>query len=306
MKLWLFRFSIFFYSSISLAESPESVIYGEDDRLDVIHSHDDSMIEKSRSVAGMFKYSSLSIFAKNGFKIIGKTLQERGWCASERFADQLTAPSCTGFLIGENLLMTAGHCVSSKWDCLRFLWVFDYKISYEGQKDVIVPRHSVYRCQSIIKTVNDSTTGLDYAIIKLSRKVTDRSPLDLRKDGKIDQDSPLVLIGHPKGLPLKIAGGAKVLTNTHPNFFTANTDSYGGNSGSPVFNSKTGNVEGILVRGELDYVTTSEGCHISKVCLEGECVGEDVTRITKVFPSIQALVSTSGDENEARDHRLLK
>jgi V8-like Glu-specific endopeptidase len=306
MGLWFFRFTILFYSFLSWAESPDRVIYGEDDRLDVIHSTDNLMIEKSRSVAGMFKYSSISIFAKNGFKIVSKTLEDRGWCSSERFANQTAASRCTGFLIAEDLLVTAGHCISSKWDCLRFLWVFDYKISSDDQKNVVVPRSSVYRCQSVVKTVYDSTTSLDYAIIKLSRKVTDRAPLNLRRDGKIDKDTPLVLIGHPKGLPLKIAGNAKVLTNTHSNFFITDTDSYGGNSGSPVFNAKTGDVEGILVRGEIDYVTTSEGCHISKICSEGECGGEDVTRITKIFPAIQALISTLGDESEVGGHRQVK
>jgi hypothetical protein len=36
-------------------------------------------------------------------------------------------------------------------------------------------------------------------------------------------------------------------------------------------------VEGILVRGETDYVRSSSGCLISNVCKNDSCRGEDVT-----------------------------
>jgi len=302
---FLFLCSLLFFSSVSaIAEDPNKVIYGSDDRVEVIHSEDNLMIEKSRSVAGMFKYSSLSLFSMDGFKIKGKTLEKRGWCSSERFSNQITAPLCTGFLVADDILVTAGHCVSNKIDCLRYLWVFDYKISNDSDSKVVVPRSSVYRCKSILRTVNDPETSEDYAVIQLSRKVSDRLPLEIRESGKIPDAAPLVLIGHPKGLPMKIAGGAKVLGNAHPNFFITDTDSYGGNSGSPVFNAKTGLVEGILVRGERDYVTTPEGCNISKVCSSEECLGEDVTRITNLSSIIRSRFSILDGESEAGDHKL--
>jgi len=306
MKFFPLFLVLTFFSLEAFSEKPNKVIYGADDRLDVIDSTDNLMIEKSRSVAGMFKYSSLSLFAMDGFKITGKTLEKRGWCSSERFSHQITAPVCSGFLVAEDILVTAGHCVSSKLDCLRYLWVFDYKISQDSDSKMVVPRSSVYRCQSILRTVNNPETSEDYAVIKLSRKVTDRSPLEFRETGKIPDATPLVLIGHPKGLPMKIAGGAKVIANTHSNFFMADTDSYGGNSGSPVLNASTGVVEGILVRGDLDYVTTPEGCNISKVCSIAECSGEDATRMTNVSSIIRSRFSISDGESGAGDHKLQK
>jgi hypothetical protein len=42
-------------------------------------------------------------------------------------------------------------------------------------------------------------------------------------------------------------------------------------------------VEGILVRGERDYVLDSvSNCYRPKVCKMNECRGEDVTRITNI------------------------
>jgi hypothetical protein len=49
-----------------------------------------------------------------------------------------------------------------------------------------------------------------------------------------------------------------------------------------VLDATTGVVEGILVRGEADSVTTSAGCQVSKVCADTGCRGEDITRITNV------------------------
>src|SRR5262249_51918318 len=79
----------------------------------------------------------------------------------------------------------------------------------------------------------------------------------------------------------KFAAGAAVRNNAPDAFFVANLDTYGGNSGSPVFNSDTHVVEGILVRGENDFVLQGT-CMVSLVCPTTGCRGEDCTR-TAVF-----------------------
>ena len=92
-----------------------------------------------------------------------------------------------------------------------------------------------------------------------------------------------MVIGHPSGLPTKVAEGASV-RSVDTAFFTANLDTYGGNSGSAVFNSLSGEVEGILVRGETDYVFDNErSCHSSYHCGDDECSGEDVVKISEVL-----------------------
>jgi hypothetical protein len=93
------------------------------------------------------------------------------------------------------------------------------------------------------------------------------------------------VIGHPVGLPAKYAPNATVRDNAPAAFFVANLDTYGGNSGSPVFNSDTHEVEGILVRGERDFQTTPQGCTISFLCPNTGCRGEDCTRTT-VFANL--------------------
>ena len=68
--------------------------------------------------------------------------------------------------------------------------------------------------------------------------------------------------------------------NSPSGHFVANLDAYGGNSGSPVFNSDTHEVEGVLVRGDTDFVLQG-GCRVSLVCPTTGCRGEDCTRVTE-------------------------
>ena len=49
-------------------------------------------------------------------------------CKNEKFLNQPSGANCTGFLIAEDKLLTAGHCVSFDSDCEEFYWVFDLKL----------------------------------------------------------------------------------------------------------------------------------------------------------------------------------
>jgi V8-like Glu-specific endopeptidase len=189
---------------------------------------------------------------------------------------------CSGFLVGDKYLVTAGHCITSEADCRSNKWVFDYKVDSADQLNVSVPSTSVYSCKRIISRSLDQASQDDYAFIELDRAVTDRAPLSFRKEGKISQGEEILVIGHPTGLPTKITDGANV-RSLRGKYFVANLDTYGGNSGSAVFNARTGVVEGILVRGENDYnYDSSRGCRVSNLCPDNGCRGEDVTFITNI------------------------
>lgn len=258
-----------------------NVIYGEDNRLDVVDSVDSMMIENSKSTAAMISAGNLTL-AGNITKISGKTLEDMGICESERFAKQIVAASCSGFLVADNILVTAGHCIRNEMDCKSNKWVFDYKIAASGQTQVSVPNSSIYSCKKVLEQKLETFSKNDYAVIELDRKVTDRKPLKFRRHGKIAKGAAVVVIGHPTGLPTKIADGAKVRTLAGK-YFVANVDTFGGNSGSAVFSDLTGEVEGILVRGDTDYVRDSaKGCEVVNHCTDDGCRGEDITYITNI------------------------
>ena len=258
------------------------VIYGEDNRVDVVESSDSMYVELARSTAAMVKNERISTQGRGTIKFAGKSLQSRGICAEERFSAQTTVASCSGFLVGENLIATAGHCIRTQSDCQNNKWVFDYKVAGKNDTSVTVNRKNVYKCKRIVSRALSSLNKDDYALIELDRKVLDRRILNTRKRGKVSRGDELVVIGHPSGLPTKIADGSTV-RSLKKKYFVADLDTYGGNSGSAVFNANTGVVEGILVRGEKDYVNApGRRCKISNVVAQNRGRGEDVTYITNI------------------------
>ena len=275
------------------------VIYGVDDRYDVVDYPIKVFRKHSRSVAAQI---SKDFLEKRGgvFLLNAKTLSENGICKEERFSGQPSPANCSGFLIGEDLLVTAGHCVQSEEDCLHYHWVFDFKKGFNNGVPKEFPSKNIYSCQKVILTKYDPMEKNDYALIKLDRPVLMRKPLTFRKEGKIKDQSELVVIGHPSGLPTKISDNARVRENGDPLFFNANLDTFQGSSGSPVFNKITGLVEGILVRGDTDYINKNS-CMAINTCDDNACRGEDVTRIT-LLKDIDGM----GGTGSSRKQKILK
>jgi hypothetical protein len=137
----------------------------------------------------------------------------------------------------------------------------------------------VYQGALILAREEDEDTGADWALVRLARPVRHREPLPIRTSGKVADGRAIFVVGHPNGLPTKLAGGAKVRDNRRRAYFVANLDTYGGNSGSPVFDARSRKVEGILVSGEKDFVKNGN-CFVSLVCPDAGCLGESVIRST--------------------------
>jgi V8-like Glu-specific endopeptidase len=262
----------------ALAASYRSrVIYGKDERVEAAYYPNQKVKELSRSVAGRVE-KDLLVKEGNIFKLPSQTLQNvMGVCATERFSTQTSFVECSGFLVASDLLVTAGHCVQTQTDCEQGKWVFDYVL---GSKSL--SEKNVYSCKEIVS--QDLSFLNDFALIRLDRSVIDRKPLAVRKRGEVDPRSKLIVMGHPSGLPLKIDDNGSVREiSSEQNYFVAELDAFGGNSGSPVLNQDTLEVEGILVRGDRDYSWSPEhSCAVANVCETGTCRGEDVQKITKI------------------------
>jgi hypothetical protein len=264
----------------------QKVIYGTDNRVDLFAISDPLILGAADGVVALFDRGNV-VDNGNGTS----TLQTqnfgtaRNLCATERFRDQPLGCFCSGFLVAPDIIATAGHCADNAGiSNVRF--VFGFRMRDATNATTVINNTEIYSGTRIIG--RELTSAADWALVQTDRPVTNHSVVQIRRAGRIADNQGVYVIGHPVGLPTKFADGANVRDNSPAAFFIANLDTYGGNSGSPVFNRDNHVVEGILVRGETDF-TTQGTCNVSLVCPDTGCRGEDSTRTT-VF---QNLISTS-------------
>lgn len=294
----------------SFAKAEDKSIYGEDNRLDYFEAPAD-MKEMARSVVSLWKNEHVRVDGNTARVATANFGEALGLCPSERFREQPVGAFCSGSLVGEDLIMTAGHCVLDEAQCSDTKFVFGYAVAERGKAAVTAfPASDVYSCKKIIKRDLDKqptntvgligaivgnlldTTGPDYALIQLDRKVSGRKPLPINRGSKVKEGAGVFVIGHPVGLPLKVAGDARVRASKFMRaHFTADLDTFGGNSGSPVFNVRTKLIEGILVRGGTDFVKSPEGCTISYSVGQNDGKGEAVTHVSVLKDHIPAFKS---------------
>uniref|UniRef100_A0A0G4I1K1 Serine protease n=1 Tax=Chromera velia CCMP2878 TaxID=1169474 RepID=A0A0G4I1K1_9ALVE len=230
--------------------------------------------------------------------------ERRTYCDSVKFQSEPAPATCTAVLVAEDIIATAGHCATgNKIDDYFYIFGFNtaeagngtllhipYKNVYEGKEEVA----SEYR-----NSATQDNRRSDWSLIKLWRPVTDRQPVVTRKEGKLASQHVYV-IGHPNGLPAKTTrrrdglDSTSMMLNNEPNaFFEARLDTFGGNSGSPVFDAETKELEGLLVRGDSDWVTDFPNqCVRESRCPDDQgvrgldrgvidCDGEGVVRATE-------------------------
>lgn len=253
--------SALFYCGISLAQSPfdhpdstKRGAFGKDTRAEAKSKFEYRdytratavQIEK-KNVSGTKVYTNSLGYNVRAFFDFKYNLSPK-----VRFADQPAAGYCTGFLIAPDILVTAGHCIETKEDLDKFIFVFDYTsdVPYnKSQGYITVPLENQFKGVELLATKLTNDASYDYAVIRLDRK-TGRKPYKFRArqwEGVKFEDM-LAMIGSPNGIPLKIADSARVINEMPKTYFVTDLDAFHGNSGGPVFNTK-GWIEGILVRG---------------------------------------------------------
>lgn len=271
-----------------------NVVYGEDNRHEVYEASEVNKL-LAKSTASMVLASDITPMSTmpEVLQLNQHTLtdwiqadgnEDINFCDGTRYTTQPNPSMCSGFLIAPDLMVTAGHCVEIENMCDTYNWVFDFNLDKETQQAGLDIRpENVYKCKKIVTNSLSMLLNLDYAVIQLDRQVTGREPLVINNSTKISDKQSILVIGNPSGLPTKVADGANVRDNSNAAFFNANLDTFGGNSGSAVFNADTGIVEGILVRGEEDYMPNFfKMCVEVNFCGTDECRGEDVSRMTSI------------------------
>ncbi len=222
-----------------------AVIHGEDNRRETNDPGTVALLSELALSSPAIVENVKLISQGENFKTKGTALSKIGFCSDARFAEQVSVARCSSSLIGEDLVLTAGHCVDAdlkKW-CADYSVVFDFTA---GNSE-IVNKQNVFRCKEVLYRVFEEPFGEDLAIIRLAKKVPGRKPIALA--GSLVPGEKLSMIGYPLGIPQKIVDDGEV-TRLGPlkYSFRHDVDSFSCNSGGPLFNSR-GEQVGVLVRG---------------------------------------------------------
>jgi V8-like Glu-specific endopeptidase len=275
----------------SVNTDERGVVYGTDNRMDV-YAHPDATLRlrAQESTVALMSKSTINASNPNNVRFSAETLGSAyGLCSSERFRDDPTAAFCSGTLIDDDLVLTAGHCITNSSDCSDTRFVFNYYRTGASSMQTVTTA-DIFACASIVvrKEGYVGSQKLDYAVVKLDRPATPRfTPAPVRLENvAMSVGQNVAVIGSGSGIPFKIDSGGSVRDARASvlDWFEASTDTFGGNSGSGVYETSSHKVVGILVRGDTDY-RSNGGCYVVNVCSESGCNGEG---ITYVYPALAA------------------
>ena len=203
--------------------------------------------ERSRAVPAFVRTSSISKLSNGDYQAKPWSISKQGFCSDERFSEQAHLVNCSASLIGEDLVLTAAHCIENLGlSCGNFKVIFDYAM---GEQLDVIAKEKVYECAEVLYYEFDETMRADdLAVVRLDRKVTDRDPIAV-STSLPEVGEQLSMIGYPLGLPQKADDDGQVSSVDHKNIsFKHNLDTFSCNSGGPIFNSR-GSQVGVLVRG---------------------------------------------------------
>lgn len=275
------------------ANAFDKAIYGRDDRIEYFQAPGE-IKELADSVVSLWSSSEME-YDRNADAYRLKT-ENFGKSANlsplERFREQPVGGFCSGAFVGGDLILTAAHCITERAKCLDTKFVFGFAITGDG---AAVPDSigapDVYSCKDLVRryiSEDIEWLGGEFALVRLDRPVGGRRPLEINRNGPAAPGTPLFVIGYPMGLPVKITGNARARKSPEGGFFFADLDTYNGNSGSPVFNASTKLIEGVLVRGEKDFVKDEQDLNLSAVFPQDGGKGEEVTYVFLAAPYIPA------------------
>ncbi len=263
-----------------IMSSSDGAIYGEDDR---------SLVAGSLPRVAVLAQLEESRYreTEEGITLHPISLKEKLplLCEGEKFEDHATFSKCTSFMVSKTLMVTAGHCVNTQEECLKRRWIFseEYSLS-EGS---FIPRDQVVKCKRLVEHKKNRFSRNDYALIEIEPASAQFQPFDFLKTNPFIEKATIpknfFVLGHPSGLPLIHSGRAIQIPFESQFIIRIDSDTFAGNSGSPVIDAHSGKVFGILTNGDTDYKMNQErGCVETHHCGDGECKGEDVVPLFNI------------------------
>lgn len=245
---------------------PDSVrgVWRQDDRVDYYDITDEKILRNVRSTVIVCYDSDLRSTGRSQRELRIKHYGDTyNLSACEPFHNQpVTAGfTCTGVLVAPDVIATAAHFADEK-NVKKLLFIFGYIMTDAVSPVTVFAEKDIYRGVGILGWKRDArgpeSTGSDWTLVKLDRKVTGQKSATLSKRN-LFYEQPVYTIGYPCGLPLKVAPGI-VVQNDRKAYFMAEMDVFNNNSGSPVFDAETHEMVGIVSRADCrDFQWSADG-----------------------------------------------
>ncbi|MEY3444105.1 MAG: hypothetical protein RLZZ519_2386, partial [Bacteroidota bacterium] len=253
--------------------------------LDLRDSIENGIYSSSRGTLGMIQANRLTPVDEFTFQVDStlKMGQAYGLCRDEPYWTQPSACFCTAFLVDSNTVATAAHCIQYvQLDEIKFILGFEIA-NFKGKVDYSIEGRDVFTATEIVG--GSESQSLDFVLLRLDRTASAQKVLKVATSPPALTDS-VYAIGFPSGLPMKVAGIGAVTQKEGDTYFYSNIDTYEGNSGSPVFNSRTHEVVGILIEGDQDFENRGN-CRKAKDCFGRGCKGEKAISAVQILPFLE-------------------
>lgn len=259
---------------------------------DISPSSSETILENSKSVISLWRRSNLSLQKNtNNYTLrvtpltrVSQHIQDKNIteeCELDESAKLFGQPSGIGFIgtgflakvpnTDQERVFMAGHNIYGR-EAEDICCVFGYTLDKCEKEEITLPRENVY----FIKTrkehyIPGKIVDEDWAILELDRKVElPWKPAILSTDYLHYKYRPLSLYGFPEGTPLKVTlarykGPERYKernTGRRKDFLIADTISYTGHSGGPIYDNITNTVIGILRSGSRNYTKNTSGRYV--------------------------------------------
>jgi hypothetical protein len=279
------------------------VVYGEDDRVEVFNHPDADLQSIAReSIVALIPTSWIER-GPDGTYAPAPSVQSlgelHGLCPDELFVDQPAAAVCSGVLIDDDLVLTAGHCIDAHTPCDAYRYVFNYHLE-DPTHLAAIRDEDVYRCAQVVS--QGAPLGRDYtpdfAVVQLDRPVEGaHAPVLIRPATPLNEQEPIAMIGFGSGLPAKIDSGGTVADPRADelDFFVANVDAFQGHSGSATFDSEN-RLAGILIGGRTPDYVTLDGESCQRVAVYEDSQAAEL--IQNIAPIVAALCDDGWEAEE--------
>ncbi len=179
--------------------------------------------------------------------------------------------ACTGTLIERDLFLTARHC---NFGCSGTKVTFGYLGSQ-------VSGQETFKCKEVVE-VGNSNSNQDYMVMRLEGNPGVNWGWYNISDREISKDTPLLMIHHPGGTPMKVSNKNCQFKKENGGLFYHSCDTNPGSSGSSVIIPDYEKPE----RSRIVAVHTLGGCNSSSSSFNA---GPSIRGLVKISPTLKAM-----------------